>query len=103
MPLSHIALLLAAGTGAGVAGMWLLAELLAPRRPRAVDAAVPDPAELLRLRAALDAPEWLVCDSTTCAHMTTPHRRTVAEYATCTFCGTHAFVPAPTAPEGTDA
>lgn len=97
MPLSDAVWILATATGSGAAGMWLLFHVLSPRRPHAADAAVPDPAELLRLRAALEAPEWLVCASTTCARMTTLHRRTAAEFATCTFCGTPAFVPAPTA------
>lgn len=85
---------------AALATYWLACRAIERRHPRIAPAG-PGPDELLRLRAQLEAPEWLVCDSTECAHMTTPHRRKVAEYAVCTFCGRHAFVPAPK--EGTDA
>lgn len=71
----------------GLAVGYLLRRVLDQRAPRPADAECPDPRELLALVRALDATEWHVCASTACARLSTPHRRDVAEYATCLWCG----------------
>lgn len=71
----------------GAALYGVLTRALPQPAPQPADAGCPDPRELLALVAELDATEWIVCDSAACRRLSTPHRRDVAEYATCMWCG----------------